>query len=170
MEILNWFDGHVATDGAPVSMWRVGDTVIGCLRDRVSAQKLSEIEAIVRAAGGEGAGSVRADDSGRLHLEGEPWLAGSVADANPSQVQVIACGPAARGWIETLLRDTREAGQDALTAIRLADQYWADLAADGRQDSPENERAWLWHTCPAAMRSAVGGLITRQRPKPKIAD
>lgn len=45
----------------------------------------------------------------------------------------------------------------------LADQYFADLARDGRQDNPENLRAWLWFTCPAHLRGEVRERIEETR-------
>lgn len=41
----------------------------------------------------------------------------------------------------------------------LAAQYWSDLAADGREDTPDNRAAWLWFTCPAQYRDAVSTAL-----------
>jgi hypothetical protein len=41
----------------------------------------------------------------------------------------------------------------------LAHQYFEDLKQDGRVDTPENLRSWLWFTCPAHLRTEVSATI-----------
>lgn len=53
----------------------------------------------------------------------------------------------------------------------LADQFFADLESD--PDAPSDFegalRSWLWHTCPAGDRQAVGAEILRRRTPRCIA-
>lgn len=46
---------------------------------------------------------------------------------------------------------------------QLAKQYFADLESDGRQDTDDNLRAWLWFTCPANLREPVAAKIESLR-------
>lgn len=46
-----------------------------------------------------------------------------------------------------------------MTDRKLAEQYFTDLPREGRVDSEQNLRAWLWHTCPATRRDPVEGEI-----------
>lgn len=47
----------------------------------------------------------------------------------------------------------------------LADAYFRDLERDGRQDTEEDLRAWLWFTCPAHLRVEVEAQIEEKRTK-----
>ncbi len=49
----------------------------------------------------------------------------------------------------------------------LANQYFTDLEADGRTDSDDNLRAWLWFTCPANLREPVAEKIESLRKEEK---
>jgi len=50
-----------------------------------------------------------------------------------------------------------------MSVEQLARQYFADLARDGRTDTAENLRAWLWFTCPAHMRGEIEQEIQKMR-------
>jgi hypothetical protein len=45
----------------------------------------------------------------------------------------------------------------------LAQGYFDDLESDGRNDTPENLRAWLWFTCPAILRQEVEAKINQMK-------
>ena len=59
-----------------------------------------------------------------------------------------------------------------MNAIELADAFFRDCEIDNRVANEENLRAWLWFTCPAAMRRDAEKAIradARSSPGPHEA-